>query len=372
LSVSRESPRKHNARGKRDERSSNLKAPDAWSNRSKGRITPVASPRLSLKESDSSSDIQERTPETLTKSTDRRKMVESQDSESMDEQISVSSLSRGNSTVLYTDEEVISNSKRVITDYFEEESPEDAVDSLKQYITSPTASSLIISQIISLSLDKKEKDRQLITELFPLLKSFILVPDFEKAFDDSLVTLEDLVCDIPKAADYLGYLLAHALISNCISEDFVKPAKIKGLSLSNGISEGLLGLFFKTLNQKDITRLKTIYSPFNESLHNFVKKDRFFKAYGLEESDFQPSVEPIRIPSLTLTTHTQPATQPSPLSCSEDSSSVLTKSNNDISPSSDDFVPTEPSLPVNPEINHENYLQKIRLPRGRGAGAKIK
>lgn len=368
-SGNRESPRKINAgRGKSPIPSPSivLKAPDAgWANR-KSRITPVSSPRQTLHHSDSSSDIPDTSPTTILKS-DRTKMIDSQDSESTDDR----SLSRGNSVVLCTDDEVITNTGRIISDYFEEESPEDAVDSLKPFITSTP--SLVISQIISLSFEKKDGERKLITELFPYLRNSIIHQDFEKAFEDCFSSLEDLVYDIPNASDYLGYFLANASITQCVSEDFVKPTKIKEYNLSLVLMERVLGTYFKTIYQKDSSLFQTIYQPFRDNIQNFVKdgkNDRFFNTYGLEHLLLQPEAECSTPSRAVLSTRSLPENRTSPNSSPEQHHQQisLSESNHDILNSSDEFVP--PSTPISssqdPEINQENYLQKTRKPRGRG------
>jgi len=125
------------------------------------------------------------------------------------------------------------------------------------------------------------------------LKEHIAVNHFEKAFDDLLLLLPDLCCDIPKAAEYTGFFLAQGIISEFISMDFVTTDKL--INISPHMAEVLLAQYLKILKQKDTQLLETAYLPFSHSLQNFVKdknKEKFLRAndlYDVLSGDHQPA-----------------------------------------------------------------------------------
>jgi len=172
--------------------------------------------------------------------------------------------------------------KNVLTDYFEEESPEDAVERLKDYLKSPTAPVVMINNILTTAFDKKDGERKLCVELMAGLKEFIDVKAFEKAFDDIIPNIPDLSCDIPKLAEHTGYFLAEGVKAGFISMEFITPQKLQDSFITGLYAEGLLSQFFKILLQsEDVELLKTAFEPFADSLQNFLRdknRDRFFSS----------------------------------------------------------------------------------------------
>jgi len=283
-----------------------------------------------------------------------------------------SSLSRDNSLVLYSDEEIIAKNKSVVTDFLEEQSPEEAVDSLKPYLMTPSSPSIMISQIISTALEKKDKERALITELLACLKSSVTDKDYEKAFDELLGSLQDLIYDIPKAAEYIGYFLAQAILSKCIPEDFIRPVKLNEHNLSGSLSEGVLGPFFNTLKEENCTLLKTLYNPFIPKIQSFIKdgkKERFLKSYGLEELLQTDSETPSSMESQQPQYPTQPPSQTEVQPSQTNTHDTLR--------TSDEFVPDSivntaksRDLSTASEINYSDLQKNVKLPRGRGQKIK--
>jgi len=346
----------------RGKSSTNIKNENPWLSQpriTRNRHTTQNSPRLT--KSDSGIDLLDRTENLSKSSQDIKRILTTDSQDSQDSPLEERPpLSRGNS---YSDEEIISKTKNILSDYMEEESTEDAVDRLKRFLTSPSAPSVMISNILSFAFEKKENQRQLISELLASLSTWITMKDFEKAFDELLSLLSDLIYDIPKAGEYMGYFLAQAIISKCISCSFLGPDILIEYKISPNIAEGLLGQCFQTINLKDTLLLNTIYLPFMENIQNFLKdgkKERFFNSIKIEEKNIiQTPDNNNNNPTPQSSNPKESEPQASPHSPAGELSD---QSNNHIRPrgilsTASDFIPPDD-------------LQKFKLPRGRGTKIK--
>jgi len=171
--------------------------------------------------------------------------------------------------------------------------------------------------IILIVFEKKDNERKLAAELLAGLKSCIDITDFEKAYDELIPMLSDLCCDIPKVTDYMGYFIAQGILSDFLSLSFIGPEKLIE-HINPVLAESLLAQCFKTLQQKDETRLHSVYTIYADSMQKFLKDktiERFLQANGLKVllSDEKSKLNSDLEPKETLISETTQTRQESPI-----------------------------------------------------------
>lgn len=117
----------------------------------------------------------------------------------------------------------------ILNEYFESEDLEEVEDRISE-LNSPEYHYEFVKRAISLSLDRKERERELVSrllsELYPrMITSEHIAKGFERLFEMQ----EDLLLDIPSASKDLEAFLVRAVIDEILPPKFLSDPFIAGL-----------------------------------------------------------------------------------------------------------------------------------------------
>lgn len=128
-----------------------------------------------------------------------------------------------------------------------------------QELKDPHFHHFVVKQLISLAMDRSNRERELASHLLAVLSGGALrSSEVEKGFDMLLFRVDDLIKDVPKVLELLATFLARAVVDECLppaylSRTILPPDDLGGKVVKQ--AEALLG------NTHAWVRLQSVWGP---------------------------------------------------------------------------------------------------------------
>ncbi|RDD42363.1 Programmed cell death protein 4 [Trichoplax sp. H2] len=120
-----------------------------------------------------------------------------------------------------TEEEFESNIPPILKDYLHHGDADELAGALAGLNVS-TQKHKVVSFAINMAMDRKATERELVSQLISeLYGSFISQKAMQRGFRDILNSLDDMILDIPGAAEMAGQFIARAVADDCLPPAFV-------------------------------------------------------------------------------------------------------------------------------------------------------
>lgn len=124
-------------------------------------------------------------------------------------------------------EEIKKKIEPIILEYFENGDTHEAAASIEDCI-SPDHRDVLVEQVIEIALDHKPSHREMTSVLISdLFGHTISELDIQKAFENLLSNINDLILDVPDAPTVLGNFIARAVADDCIPPKFITTTREK-------------------------------------------------------------------------------------------------------------------------------------------------
>jgi len=130
-----------------------------------------------------------------------------------------------------TEEELEKRTYMLLEEYLSNGDIKEAEQCIKD-LCAPEYHNKIIEQGITISLERHDKQRELISKLFCELSPDIFSEgDFIKGFKQLVDNVDEIEIDVPSASKMLGDFMGRAVVDNCISlsmaEKEMRKEKVK-------------------------------------------------------------------------------------------------------------------------------------------------
>jgi len=112
----------------------------------------------------------------------------------------------------------------ILQEFFDEGAIEDTIKSIQE-ASSPIAIPEFVRKCMSKSMEKQPFERELVSKLLSALyPKIVSLERMVEGFQQLLDVLDDVVLDVPSAADMTGKFLARAIIDEIVPPSFLKTA----------------------------------------------------------------------------------------------------------------------------------------------------
>ncbi|KAI8111146.1 hypothetical protein M9434_004719 [Picochlorum sp. BPE23] len=119
----------------------------------------------------------------------------------------------------------------ILTEYFESGDAEEANQSIEE-LDQPTLLHFFVKKAITCSLDRHDKEREMISQLLSYMYNKTLSSSMvEKGFVAVLDALDDLVLDVPQAVEWVAYFTCRAVADDVLPPSFVSETGVFGSEL---------------------------------------------------------------------------------------------------------------------------------------------
>eukprot|EP01023_Acetabularia_acetabulum_P029519 TRINITY_DN2785_c0_g1_i7.p2 TRINITY_DN2785_c0_g1~~TRINITY_DN2785_c0_g1_i7.p2 ORF type:complete len:407 (+),score=97.23 TRINITY_DN2785_c0_g1_i7:641-1861(+) len=123
-----------------------------------------------------------------------------------------------------------------ITEYFNSQDVNEVVRRLEE-LEEPGLHHIFVKQAIRIALDRKSRERELVSELLSDLYPQVIPDDqMSMGFVRLLASIDDLVLDIPEAVNLLAYFLCRAIVDEALTPAFLQTALTSLEDHSLGVS----------------------------------------------------------------------------------------------------------------------------------------
>lgn len=207
------------------------------------------------------------------------------------QQGSISRPSTASASVPLTEDQLRERCEKAILEYFSARDLKEAALCVED-LRAPYFHSKMVFLWISISIDKKEVERDLLVKLLMSLyktEPFWLKQDhIARGFEMVLESLEDLVMDVPKAPEYLARMLEKLITAEVISLDQAGDLLRTCDESHSGYSLDIFGKILECLRQeRGETTLLELYESSRIRLDDFAECDdterrRFLRERNLE------------------------------------------------------------------------------------------
>jgi programmed cell death protein 4 len=121
---------------------------------------------------------------------------------------------------------------KIITEYFSAEDVEEVGRSLAE-LESPFFHYEFVKRVITMSMDRKEKERELVSRLLSALYAYdrglLSTNQIGKGFERLFEVVDDLELDIPSARPILTQFLARAVVDELLPPSFLSDPLVEGM-----------------------------------------------------------------------------------------------------------------------------------------------
>jgi len=135
----------------------------------------------------------------------------------------------------------ISPVEAIIQEYLAEGDIQDTSRSLKE-LKNSVPHPIFVRKCMAFSMEKQPYEREQVSKLLSALYAAVISPSqMAEGFQQALDVMEDLVLDVPAAADMLGKFIARAIVDEIIPPAFLNNSHVKSdlakdaLALANGL-----------------------------------------------------------------------------------------------------------------------------------------
>lgn len=189
---------------------------------------------------------------------------------------------------LKNSEETLASKKRInsmIVEYLNNEDMADIVMSIDE-MSAPHFHHELVKKAIYISMDRHNRERELVSRLLavaPLAPS-----EIQKAFEQLLDRVDDLVADYPQILQHLSCFLARAVVDECIEPAFLIRIDLKQSDLGLQVIGHAQYLLAKKHSAARIARIWGASSSCNsiaelkQAIHVLI--DEYFEAQDLDEA----------------------------------------------------------------------------------------
>jgi programmed cell death protein 4 len=121
---------------------------------------------------------------------------------------------------------------KIIEEYFSSEDTQEVGRSLGE-LDSSSFHFEFVKRAISMSMDRKDKERELVSKLFSALfeydRGLLSTNQIGKGFERIFEVVDDLEIDIPKARTMVSQFLARAVVDELIPPSFLRDPLVEGM-----------------------------------------------------------------------------------------------------------------------------------------------
>lgn len=182
--------------------------------------------------------------------------------------------------------------REIAVEYFESEDLAEAEQSIVE-MKSPAFHHEVVKQVISTSMDRSSRERELASYLIEAMTGTTLASDeVERAFEILLQRVEDLYNDVPRVLEYLSCFLARAVSEEVLPPAFLSRVNIMPTDMGSQVVKqaGVL------LNEKHAAaRLARVWGPGDgRSVYGLKKAVKDLANEYFESSDATEAIKCIK------------------------------------------------------------------------------